>query len=136
MKKLTSIIAVCIILTAGACKKSSTPIPVPTNGPCAKFSLTGTWQRIASGPNGSPACLGEVVECTDNIGTIKSVPTGCVFQAGQIRWSTLDKVNCNINNLYATGTGTTVNDFELRVGPIEFQSDSVVLIHGVTYKKK
>ena len=41
-----------------------------------------------------------------------------------------------INNLYATGTGTTVNDFELRVGPIEFQSDSVVLIHGVTYKKK
>ena len=136
MKKVISIITVCILLTVCSCKKSSVSAPVPTEGPCAKFSLNGTWQRIASGLNGSPACLGEVVESINNIGTIKSVPAGCVFQVGQVRWNTLDKVNCNINNLYATGTGTTVNDFELRVGPIEFQSDSVVLIHGVTYKKQ
>lgn len=136
MKKIIPIITACIILTASACKKNSTDPLAPTDGPCAKFSLNGTWQRIASGTNGSPACIGEVVESINSVGTIKSVPSGCVFQVGQIRWNTLDKVNCNINNLYAVGSGTTVDHYEFRVGSIVFQSDSVVLIHGVTYKKE
>ena len=136
MKKIIPIITACIILTASACKKNSTAPPAPTNGPCAKFSLNGTWQRIASGTNGSPACIGEVIESTNNVGTIKSVPSGCIFQAGQVRWNTLDKVKCIINNLYTQVSGGTVVGFDFQSGSIVFESDSVVLIHGVTYKKQ
>ena len=136
MKKIISIITVCILLTVCSCKKSSVSAPVPTEGPCAKFSLNGTWQRIASGLNGSPACLGEVVESINNIGTIKSVPAGCVFKAGQVRWRNVNNTNCTIHNLYAEGQDTTVIGFSFKSGSIVFQSDSVVLIHGVSYKKK
>ena len=136
MKKIISIITACMLLTAGSCKKSSIPEPVPADGPCAKFSLTGTWQRFDSGPNGSPACLGEVVESINNIGTIKSVPGGCVFTVGQERWNTFDKVKCNIRNLYAVGTGSTLTGYEFRFGSIVFLSDSIVVIHGVSYKRQ
>lgn len=118
------------------CKKNSGNTQIQ-NGPCAKFSLAGTWIRTDNGNGGTSSCVGEVVISTEETGTIQSVPQGCIFPTGKIRWYGWDKVNCTINNLYASDPfGIQSYTYSYSSGSITFFDNNTVVIHGVTYKKQ
>ncbi len=120
-----------VFFMLNACKKETTKSPTATA--CSKFSLEGIWTRIANGPNGDPACIGEKIEYKDGKGIILSEPADCKFKTGDIKWMNFSVEKCTILNTYFTNPALTTVGF--RDGKISFTDAATVVIHGVTYTK-